>query len=97
VTTADLDRQAPPTLRAAVEAVEQVGGRVEVRSDRVVVSLPPGEVSVGPFGGERMGTKAARLCYLAEADLVASRRGDGPIAADKVPDEAVLPSGRLAP
>jgi len=60
VTLATLDRQAPPTLRAAVEAVERVGGRVEVRGGRLVVSLPPGEVGPAPwFGGEQAGGRAA--------------------------------------
>jgi hypothetical protein len=48
--------------------------------------------------GEEAGARAARVWYLAEADLVAARRGDGRVAADKVPDLPLLPSGRsLAP
>jgi hypothetical protein len=75
VTLATLDRDAPPTLRGAVEAVEQSGGRVDVRGGRVVVSLPPGEVGAGAFGSERSGAKAARVCYLTEAELVAATAG----------------------
>jgi hypothetical protein len=93
---ASLDRHDLPTLRLAVEMIEKAAGKVEVRGGRVAVSLPPGEVTVAAFGGERPGSRAARVCYLAEADLVATRRGDGHIAAEKVPAEPVLPSGRLA-
>jgi hypothetical protein len=97
VTITSLDRHAPPTLRDAVAMIEKAAGKVEVRGGRVVISLPPSEVAVGPFGDERQGSRAARVCYLAEADLLATRRGDGRIAAEKVPAEPVLPSGRLAP
>jgi hypothetical protein len=97
VTLATLDRHAPATLRDAVETVERQGGRVEVRGGRVVVSLPPGEVGPGPYGSEKLGGQAARTCYLAEAELVGTRRGDGRIDAAKVTAEPLLPSGRLAP
>jgi hypothetical protein len=61
------------------------------------VSLPPREMDAGEYG-EEAGARAARVWYLAEADLVAARRGDGWVAADKVPDLPLLPSGRpLAP
>jgi hypothetical protein len=97
VTLTSLDRHAPPTLREAVETVERQGGRVEVRGGRIVVSLPPGEVGVGPFGSEKPGGVAARVCYLAESELLATRRGDGRIDPAKVSAEPLLPSGRLAP
>ena len=97
VTLALLDRHAPPTLRDAVETVERQGGRVEVSGGRVVVSLPPGEVGIGPYGSEKPGGVAARACYLGEAELLASRRGAGRIDAAKVAAEPLLPSGRLAP
>jgi hypothetical protein len=98
VTAATLDRLAPPTLRAAVETVERSGGRVEVKGGRVVVSLPPGEVGSAPWvGGEQAGGRAAKVCYLAEAELIETRRGDGRVSADKVPAEPLLPSGRLVP
>jgi hypothetical protein len=98
VTAATLDRDAPPTLRAAVELVERSGGKVEVKGGRVLVSLPPGAVGPAPWsGGEQAGGRAARVCYLAEAELIETRSGDGRISADKVPAEPILPSGRLAP
>jgi hypothetical protein len=96
VTLATLDRLAPPTLRDAVSTVERVGGKVFVAGGRVVVSLPPGEVGVGPWSyGEQAGSRAARVCYLTEAELLAVRKGDGRISADKVPAEPLLPSGGL--
>jgi hypothetical protein len=74
------------------------GGKVEVEGGRLVVSLPPGEVGVAPWGlGEQAGGRAAKACYLAEAELIATRRGDGRINAEKVPSEPLLPSGRLVP
>jgi hypothetical protein len=98
VTLASVDRQAPPTLRAAVETVERSGGKVEVSGGRVVVSLPPSEVGVAPwFGGEKPGSRAAKVLYAAEGELLGSRRGDGRITAEKVSAEPLLPSGRLAP
>lgn len=98
VTLADLDRNAPPSLRDAVATVERHAGKVEVRDGRLVVSLPPGELGAAPwFGGEQAGSRAARVCYLGEAELLATRRGDGRISAEKAPDAPLLPSGRLAP
>jgi hypothetical protein len=98
VTVATLDRLAPATLRDAVSTVERVGGKVEVKSGRVVVSLPPGAVGAAPWvGGEQPGSRAARILYCAEGELLATRRGDGRISAEKVPDGLLLPSGRLAP
>jgi hypothetical protein len=97
VTMDRLERGTPSTLRAAVELVEQLGGNVHVDGGRLVVALPPGELGPGLYGsGEKAGTKAARVCYLAEAELLATRRGDGAVSAGKVAARPVLPSGRLA-
>jgi hypothetical protein len=98
VTVATLDRQTPATLRAAVEAVEQAGGRVDVRDGRVVVSLPPAEVGAVPwFGGEKPARAAARAVYLAEEAILDVVKRSGRVDARKVPDVAILPSGRLCP
>jgi hypothetical protein len=79
-------------------SVERSGGKVEVKDGRVVVSLPPGEVGAAPWvGGEQAGSRAAKVCYLAELELLATRRGDGRVSAEKVRAEPFLPSGRLVP
>jgi hypothetical protein len=75
-----------------VERLHGLGGKVEVAGGRLVVSLPPNQL-----GPDHPGGRIARWLYVAEVEVVACRRGDGPIGPDKVPDRPILPSGALAP
>lgn len=96
VTAADLDRNSPATLRAAGEAIEQAAGTVKITDGRVVVHLPP---SVYGYPGRPVAVAAARVVYLAEAELLANcapGRG-GRVDPAALPDKPVLPSGRLTP
>jgi hypothetical protein len=92
VTVADFERDLPSTLRGMVDRLLLLGGRVEVAKGRIVVALPPAETGLGTLG-----PRIARLLYSAEGELLATRKGDGRIAAEKVPDRGLLPSGRLEP
>ena len=75
------------TLRAAGEQVTNLGGKVELVNDRLVVSLPR-----SALGGLTSGLAAARRLYLAEAEVVACLK-----AKRELPTRAVLPTGALAP
>jgi hypothetical protein len=98
VTAADFNPAMPSTLRGAVTAVEAAGGAVRIESGRVVVLLPDSARQPAAFGGgEGVALAAARCCYLGEEALLTTRRGNGDVSASKVPDEPVLPSGRLMP
>jgi hypothetical protein len=92
VTVRLFDKGLPLTLRAMVERVGTLGGRIEAVGGRVVVSLPPGERGTG-----KLGARIATQLYRAEAELLATRKSDGPISAAKVPDRPLLPSGRVLP
>jgi hypothetical protein len=93
VTLADLEK-GPTTLRQAVEQVLAVCGTVRAKGTTLVVALPPGEKGAV---GVKAGPQAARVCYAAEEALVAVAKRDGSIDPAKVPDRAVLPSGKLEP
>lgn len=75
-----------------VERIGSLGGKVEAAGGRLVVSLPPAELGAGTLG-----IRIARQLYLAEAELLATRKTDGTIEAGKVPERPVLPSGALLP
>jgi hypothetical protein len=52
VTVAHFEPGLPPTLRAMVEHVDAIGGKVEVSGGRLVVSLPPLELGPRPVRRE---------------------------------------------
>lgn len=83
------------TLRQAAEKVEAAGGTIRVEDARLVVALPPSALHT--MGLPSQAVKAAARLYKAEAEVVASAKRGGEVAASKLPDKAILPSGALAP
>lgn len=73
------------TLRQAADRIDQAGGKIEVRRDRLVVSLPP---NAATFGREPI--DAARVLYMAEPTVAAALK-----AGDDLPDAPVTPAGAL--
>jgi hypothetical protein len=83
------------TLRQAGEVVRDAGGTIRVEDSRLVVALPPSSLFV--MGQPSQAVKAAERLYRAEADVVAAAKRGGEIDVRKLPDKAVLPSGKLEP
>jgi hypothetical protein len=83
------------TLRQAAVQIIAAGGRLEVRSGRLVVELPPQALATS--GVQSSAARAARRLYLAEDAVLAVVKRGGAVDARKLPNEAILPSGRLAP
>jgi hypothetical protein len=86
VTTVDVDPALRFTLAQAAERIDQAGGKIELRRDRLVVCLPPG-------AGKMYGTEpldAARVLYLAEPAVVALlAKGEA------LPDAPITPAGAV--
>jgi hypothetical protein len=96
VTLADVEK-GPATLREAVQLALDSGGTLRVKAGTVVVALPS-EAKRNMLGVPSAEMQAARMCYAAEAALVASLgKKSGEVDPSRVPDVAVLPSGRLEP
>jgi hypothetical protein len=96
VTFDDLERDgAGLTVRQAGEAVWNAGGTIRVRDGTLVVGLPRSALLT--LGRPSVAAKAARRLYLAKDAVVAAAGRRGEIDAAKLPDKAILPSGRLAP
>jgi hypothetical protein len=96
VTLRDFDRQAPPSLRTALEQLHTLGGRVLVENGRVLVECPPSELGGNQYG-EKGGARLARLFYDCEAAVVGAVTKDGEVRASQLPTRPLLPSGRVAP
>lgn len=96
VTYDDLGRdRVRMTLRKAGEAVERAGGVIQLKGSRLLVSLPPGALLT--MGAPSAAAKAAARLYLAEAAILAAAGKRSDIAASKLPNKHVLPSGKLEP
>jgi hypothetical protein len=96
VTFDDLERDSVKlTLRQAAEVVVEAGGTIRVRDSRLIVGLAPSALLT--LGQVSAAAKAARRLYLAEDAVVAAAGRRGEIDVAKLPDKAILPSGRLAP
>jgi hypothetical protein len=83
------------TLRQAAEAVVNAGGVIRVQDSRLVVSLAPSALLT--IGQKSLAARAAARLYLAEAEVVAAAGRRGEIDVRKLPDKAILPSGKLEP
>jgi hypothetical protein len=75
------------TLRDAGEQVTNLGGKVEVVNDRLVVSLP--RSALGGLASELPG---ARRLYAAESEVVRCLKAKQPL-----PDQRITPGGALVP
>jgi hypothetical protein len=96
VTFDDLERDgATLTLRQAGEAVWSAGGTIRVKDSGLVVGLAPSALLT--LGQVSVAAKAARRLYLAEDAVLAAAGRRGEIDVSRLPDKAILPSGRLAP
>jgi hypothetical protein len=96
VTFDDLERDGVRlTLRRAAEVVVEAGGTIRVRDGALVVGLAPSAVLT--LGQPSAALRASRRLYLAEEAVVAAAGKRGEIDPAKLPDRAILPSGKLAP
>jgi hypothetical protein len=83
------------TLRQAGETVRNAGGTIRLQDSRLVVALAPSALL--SQGRPSAAAKAAERLYLAEAEVVAAAKRGGEIDVRKLPDKAILPSGKLEP
>jgi hypothetical protein len=97
VLLADLERDAPENLRAALEQLDRIGGRVRIAAGRLIVEMPPSELGQWAFGAKR-GATLATILYRCEPAIREAMSGkDGVLDAAKAPDRPLLPSGQMAP